>query len=780
MQPVFCYFRNFYERGLQMSCRPTNIMRKKLNLWVLSFVLIFAAYIIVKLFGTSVTDSARYQAMANDNQFRSTSVRANRGSIYDSNGKILAQSATVYSIIINPYRLSKLNNETVNEETGKTEYQRQLDCVISILTDELDNVTAEEITEKFKKSDSKWACVAKSVEKPVADKILTRLDEDKLAGDIIYTEVDTKRYYPQGDLAAAVIGFTNYEGDGIYGVESFYNSYLKGVDGKIISATDAYGNEMPYKNDKIYDAQDGNSVYLTLDMTLQYYVEKYLEQAVEENNAQNRACAIMMNVNTGAILAMASTPGFDLNDRNSIYSVKDKNTLAEITDPDEYDATFAALREQQWKNKAITELYFPGSVFKVVTGSAALEEGSITLDSTFTCDGLMNISGQKMHCWAAYSHGTQDFTTAMTNSCNPAFIQIGQRLGASSFYKYFKAFGFTEKTGIDLPGEVDSLTITESKLGPVELASSAFGQTNKITPIQMITAYAAVVNGGYLVTPYVVSKIVDTNGNVIKTTETSVKRQVISEETSAQMRQVLESVVNTKGGSNAYIKGYAIGGKSGTSQKQDKINETGNENLYVSSYCGFAPADNPEIIMLVMVDEPSARDKNGSLMYYGSIVACPVVSNTFKEALPHLGYYPEYTDEELDELGITIPAVEGQTVEAAKATLEALGLQSSVVGNGDTVTAQVPARASTLRRNGKVILYTEADQETEYTTVPNIIGYSLSDVNTILTNSNLNFKAGDGASSHAGAVAYSQNYAEGCVVPKGTIIEVVFIIKDEG
>ena len=763
-----------------MSHSPTNAMRKKLNGIVLAVLLVFTAWIIINLFRTSVTDSAKYQTMANDNQFGSTIVSANRGSIYDANGKILAQSATVYSIIINPYALSKLDNETVKADTGKTEYARQLDTVITILTEELDNVTAEDIKKKFGNVNSQWACVAKSIEKPVADKILSRADEEELVGNLIYTEVDTKRYYPQGELAAAVIGFTNYEGDGIYGVESYYNDYLKGVDGKIISATDANGNEMPYKNDKIYDAQDGNSIYLTLDMTLQYYVEKYLEQAVEENDVQNRACAIMMNVNTGAVLAMASTPGFDLNDRNSIYSQKDINTLAQITDEDEYKEEYATLREQQWKNKAITELYYPGSVFKVITGSAALEEGAITLDSTFTCNRAITVADTTMHCWSSYSHGTQDFTTAMTNSCNPAFIQIGQLLGGTKFYDYFEAYGFTEPTGIDLPGESGSLYVSKGAMGPVELASCSFGQSNKITPIQMVTAYAAVVNGGYLVTPYVVSKIVDTNGNVIKTTETSIKRQVISEETSAQMREVLESVVNNKGGSNAYIKGYAIGGKSGTSQKIDKSNETGNDNLYVSSYCGFAPADDPEIIMLVMVDEPNARDQNGSLMYYGSVVACPVVSNTFKEALPYLGYYPEYTDEELVELGITVPSVEGQTVESAGATIEALGLQYSTIGSGDTVVAQIPARGSTLQRNGKVILYTDDDYETEYTTVPNIIGYSLSDVNTILTNANLNFKAGDGASSHSGSVAYSQNYGEGCIVPVGTIIEVVFIIKDEG
>lgn len=792
MQPEFCLIRivkrgNTEKGDKALSVQPTNKMRVKLNLVVLPVFLAFTCWILVSLFKTSITDNAKYQALANENQFGSTIVKANRGSIYDANGKILAQSATVYSICVNPYRIYEQQQKEAKasdnaETTGTSESQRMIDAAATILSEELGgDVTYEYAVKKLTTNgaNSQWAIIAKSIEKPVADKIIERADEENL-GDLIFRDLDTKRYYPQGELAAAVIGFTNYDGDGIYGVESYYNDYLKGVDGKIISATDANGNEMPYKNDKIYDAQDGNSVYLTLDMTLQYYVEKYLEQQVEAHDVDNRACAIMMNVNTGAILAMASTPGYDLNDRNSIFSEKDLAILAGITDEEEYNETYATLREQQWKNKAITELYYPGSVFKVITGSAALEERVISLSSTFTCGRSIIVADTEMHCWSSYSHGTQDFTTAMTNSCNPAFIQIGQLLGKDKFYEYFKAYGFTEPTGIDLPGESGSIYVNTSEKGPVELASSSFGQTNKITPIQMITAYAAVVNGGYLVTPYVVSKIVDPNGNVIKTTETSIKRQVISEETSAQMRQVLEEVVNTKGGSNAYIKGYSIGGKSGTSQKIDKTNETGNENLYVSSYCAFAPADDPEIIMLVMIDEPTAKDQNGSLMYYGSVVAVPAVVNVLKEALPYLGYYPEYTEEELEALGVTLPSVEGESVSIAKDTLESLSLQVTVIGDGDKVVAQVPARASSIPRNGKVILYTEENYDTEYTKVPNIIGYGVSDVNAILTNADLNFMVGDGAANHSGAVAYSQNYAEGDIVPKGTIIEVTFIIKDEG
>lgn len=762
-------------------------MRFKLNLVVLPLFLAFTGWILVSLFETSITDNLKYQTLANDTQFKSKTVKANRGSIYDANGKILAQSATVYSICVDPNMVyvqqqkEAKEKDDGKEQEGIPESQRMIDTAAAILSEELSvdyDYAVKQLTTNGE--NSRWAIIAKSIEKPKADEIIARAEEEDVSG-LIFRDLDTKRYYPQGELAAAVIGFTNYDGDGIYGVESKYNDYLKGVDGKVISAVDAFQNEMPYKNDKIYDAQDGNSLYLTLDMTLQYYAEKYLEQQVEAHDVQNRACAIIMNVNTGAVLAMASTPGFDLNDRNSLYNPADTARLSGIADEDEYNELYSALREQQWKNKAITELYYPGSVFKVITGSAALEEKAINLNSTFSCGQVITVADTQIHCWASYSHGSsQNFTTAMTNSCNPAFIQIGQLLGKDKFFDYFKAYGFTEPTGIDLPGEANSIYVNTSEKGPVELASCSFGQTNKVTPLQMITAYAAVVNGGYLVTPYVVSKIVDSNGNVIKTTEPSIKRQVISEETSAEMRQVLESVVNTKGGSNAYIKGYAIGGKSGTSQKIDKSRETGNDDLYVSSYCAFAPADDPEIIMLVMVDEPTAKDANGSLMYYGSIVAVPAVVNVLKEALPYLGYYPEYTKEELEALGVTLPSVEGESVSIAKETLEALSLSVTVVGSGENVVAQVPARSSSIPRNGRVVLYTEENYETEYTTVPNIIGYGLSDVNAILTNADLNFKVGDGAANHSGAVAYSQNYAEGNIVPKGTIIEVTFVIKDEG
>ncbi len=764
------------------SYQPTKQMKNRLNIPVVLFVLAFSGYLVIQLFRTSVTDHDKYTAMANDSQFGSTTVEAARGSIYDSNGKILAQSATVYNIIIAPSAITSLDEDDMDDK----EKQRQINSCAKIISEET-GADYQGIISAFTDEDTRskhWFKVASKMKKDVVTKIFNRADEEDLVRNLIFTEEDTKRYYPQEDLAAAVIGFTNYDGDGIYGVEAYYNDYLAGVDGKIISATDGLGNEMPYKNDKIYAAKDGNSLYLTLDSTLQYYLERELANCVEQNDVDNRACGIIMNAKTGAVLAMASSPGFDLNDRSSIYSQKDRDTLAALAEETEdeavYNEKYAELREKQWKNKAITELYEPGSVFKVVTGSSALEEKVISINSTFDCQHSVTIADRIMNCWTAGAHGIQDFTTAMTNSCNPAFIQIGQLLGTEKFSSYFKAYGFTEPTGIDLPGESAGLYITEENMGIVELASCSFGQSNTVTPMQMITAYAAVINGGYLLQPYVVSKIVDTNGNVIDTKERTVRRQVISEETSSQMRQVLESVVNNKGGSNAYIKGYRIGGKSGTSQKLQKNSQTGSDSLYVSSYVGFAPADDPEIIMLVMVDEPQGTDHNGSHVYYGSMVAAPVVSAVFKDALPYLGYYPEYTEDELAALDVTVPHVEGQTIAAAEETLANLELQSYVVGEGETVVAQVPSRSSSIPRNGKVILYTEENYETQYTEVPDVVGHSLSDVNYLLTSANINFKAGDGATEHSGAVAYSQNYLPGTIVPVGTVVEVTFIVRDEG
>lgn len=732
-------------------------MKRRLNLLVFVVMLAALIYVSVQMYNVAVRESDKYQALASSQQFRSTTVKANRGTIYDKNGQVLAQSVTVYTVYVDPRTYAERDTE-------------KEDIIVYTLSSKL-GIDAEQVREKLYK-DNAYQEVATGVEKSVATDIMNTMSAEGITS--VGATPTAKRYYPQNDLAANVIGHLHYDGYGIYGLEAYYDEYLTGVDGKIISARDATGAEFQYKYKQSYDAQDGDSLYTNLDATIQYYTEKALESAVQANNPKNKACAIVMNCKTGAIYAMATETDYNLNAPSYIYDEKTSLALAGLEmsgDMEEYYNQRSLAWNLQWTNKAISSLYFPGSVFKVVTGSAALEENAISLSDTFYCDGETEVQGVIFHCWTTHGgHGTQNFVQAMTNSCNPAFVEIGQRLGAKLFCHYFDAFGLTQKTGIDLPAEAVSLYVPYESMTPVSLASSSFGQTNKITPIQMVCAYAAVVNGGNLVTPYVVDKIVDSDGNIVKQFAPTIKRQVISEETSAIMRQTLETVVTVNSGSNVYIKGYNIGGKSGTSQKLDENPEG---NTYVSSYCAFYPADDPEIIMLVMVDEPT----NG--LYYGSAVAAPVVSEVFTEILPYLGYYAEYTEEELAELEVTVPDVEDATVESAIATLESIGFNADVVGDGETVVKQVPSHGNQMPKDSTVVLYTEEGTEEEMVYVPDLTGYTLKEANEELAELGLNLRPLGGAAQKAGAECSGvMNYKE-CYVPRGTIIEAYFLINDE-
>lgn len=732
-------------------------MKRRLNLLVFVVMLAALIYVSVQMYNVAVRESDKYQALASSQQFRSTTVKANRGTIYDKNGQVLAQSVTVYTVYVDPRTYAERDTE-------------KEDIIVYTLSSKL-GIDAEQVREKLYK-DNAYQEVATGVEKSVATDIMNTMSAEGITS--VGATPTAKRYYPQNDLAANVIGHLHYDGYGIYGLEAYYDEYLTGVDGKIISARDATGAEFQYKYKQSYDAQDGDSLYTNLDATIQYYTEKALESAVQANNPKNKACAIVMNCKTGAIYAMATETDYNLNAPSYIYDEKTSLALAGLEmsgDMEEYYNQRSLAWNLQWTNKAISSLYFPGSVFKVVTGSAALEENAISLSDTFYCDGETEVQGVIFHCWITHGgHGTQNFVQAMTNSCNPAFVEIGQRLGAKLFCHYFDAFGLTQKTGIDLPAEAVSLYVPYESMTPVSLASSSFGQTNKITPIQMVCAYAAVVNGGNLVTPYVVDKIVDSDGNIVKQFTPTIKRQVISEETSAIMLQTLETVVTVNSGSNVYIKGYNIGGKSGTSQKLDENPEG---NTYVSSYCAFYPADDPEIIMLVMVDEPT----NG--LYYGSAVVAPVVSEVFTEILPYLGYYAEYTEEELAELEVTVPDVEDATVESAIATLESIGLNADVVGDGETVVKQVPSHGNQMPKDSTVVLYTEEGTEEEMVYVPDLTGYTLKEANEELAELGLNLRPLGGAAQKAGAECSGvMNYKE-CYVPRGTIIEAYFLINDE-
>jgi stage V sporulation protein D (sporulation-specific penicillin-binding protein) len=796
-------------------------MRNRLFGVIFTMSIAAAAYITFNLFGTAVINSEYYKAKANSQQLSAFIVNANRGTMFDTNGKILAHSLTVWDVIIAPNVIkdNKENYQKLRQSKAKSDYEKAVneglkniippdadavydeeEEICRALSDILD-IEYNEMKDLCKDTSLQFQIVKTKVEKEKIDKI-NEFKEEKLIGTYcVYTIENAKRNYPNDSLASNIIGFTNYDNEGVYGIEAYYDDYLQGVNGKIEIATDATGNAMPYEHKANYAAQNGNSLYLTIDEVLQHYLEKNLETTVSQHLVNNRATGIIMNPKTGAVYAMATYPNFNLNEPSELnplfeqkmidakeqlitdtlvangFTMQSESDKLSPAQTELIDGRMKALRsvarETQWKNKAVTELYFPGSVFKVITCASALEEQAVSLDSHFYCAGHTMVGGEKINCWNPGGHGSLNLLQAITKSCNPAFMDIGSRLGREKFSDYFEAFGFTEKTGIDLPGEAESLYMPRDRMGVVELASCSFGQTNKITPIQMITAYAAAINGGYLVTPYVVDKVVDNNGNIIKSAETMVKRQVISGETSAQMRDILEQVVKTNGGTNAYIAGYRIGGKSGTTEKLDEYPPT--NMRYVSTFCAFTPADDPEIIMLVCIDEPMSG------VIYGSAVAAPVVSSVFKECLTYMEIYPQYTAEEQAAQDIAVPQLKGLAAINATTTLNAAGLKADFIGedNGGKVLYTVPQAGQKISRGGTVVAYL-SEQDYVMGTVPDVRGMDITQANNAITNAGLNISLSGGAVENQNARATIQSIAPGTSVAVGTVVEVMFILVDDG
>ena len=505
---------------------------------------------------------------------------------------------------------------------------------------------------------------------------------------------------------------------------------------------------------------------LNVDVNIQYYLEKALEKAYEKSTPVDRVCGIVMNPNTGAVLAMATSYSYDSN--NPAY-ITNKEVAAQLAglEPgtDEYHEIELNEWSRQWRNKAVSDLYNPGSVFKIITGASALEADAITLDDTFRCNTMIKVADTPISCWSFSDHGSQNLALAMTNSCNPVFVQIGQRLGVDNFTKYFRAFGFTERTGIDLPSEADPIFFAPESMSVVDLAVSSFGQGNKLTPIQMISACSAAINGGYLYTPQVVDKIVDSNGNVIKDIEPVAKRQVISEEVSGEIRKILENVVDSSHHGNSFIEGYRIGGKSGTSQKMD---EDPSGNTYVASYCAFAPADDPQVIMLIVIDHPIGAE------YYGSQLAAPIATELLEEILPYMGYYPQYSDEQLAQMQVNVPNIEFVSVSDAKKTLEDLGLKTEVKGEGETVYKQMP-QSVTVERGSTVILYTDENYTEELVTVPDIKGLSRQAAKEALEAVGLNLSSqGNGIYDEGAVASDDQSCPALSSVPVGTAVSVTF------
>lgn len=760
----------------------------------------FSAFVGYHLLKFTVIDGDNWRMLAMSQQTRELSIMANRGTIYDANGSVLAQSSTVWNVIIAPNaiykteesrqksyqkKLEKWNEDTDPDKEPMPEYVPLDELIAENLAKILEGVDPQDIIEQCKNHDKGYYIVKRKVEKPEVMEIQQFMLDNGILSDCINTEESSKRYYPNGSLASSVIGFTNFDGYGVYGIEAYYDEYLRGTDGKAYYTTDGLGHGVQYAQDYYYSSVDGYSLVLTLDEVMQHYCEKYLEQCVSQFKVINRASVIMMNCKTGGIIAMATIPSYDLNNPSEIAGSYEKQQLADLiasgaTD-EEVEKLNATLRETQWKNKGVNELYYPGSVFKSVTCASALDQEVVNKSWTHNCTGHVVVAGQDISCWRSWGHGLLDLQGAITNSCNPCFIAIGQALGRDKFCDYFDAFGFTSKTGIDLPGEAQSLYVKRANMGPVELAVSSFGQTNKITPIQMCTAFAAIVNGGYLVTPHVVDKILDSDGNVVETKETQIKRQVISEETSAQMREILETIVNQNGGSNAYIPGYRIGGKSGTAERIDEYNAAGGsaagaKMTYVSTFAAAAPMDDPQVVMLVMADTPTGE------AYYGSTVTAPVVSSVFNEGLPHLGIYPTYTAEEQEKMDSVVPNVIGNVPMNAEAYLTTNGFEVRFVGNetGDEkATAQIPSSGQSIPKGSTVVVYFN-NTKAETGTVPDVSGLNLADANKKITDAGFNIKIAGGAAENAKAVAVQQSLPAGLVAYKGSVVEVTFMVNDRG
>lgn len=730
---------------------PAQRLRQRTAILILLILVLGFGAAVLRLTYLTTVQSSELQESAVDLQLADTTVSAKRGTIYDANGNVLAESASVWQVVMSPvnFRNDKQRQAAAKglSEIFDLEYNDVLDDT---------------------KQQSHYVVVKRRIESDEREKVLELIDtlkKDYSCSGVIQLLDDYKRYYPKNSLASSVIGFTGSDDQGLEGIEYEYDSYLSGTPGRIITAQNARGTDMPFRYEQNVESEDGNNVYLTIDETIQSICEKYMQKGVEDNNVLNKGVCIAMDVNTGAILAMVTTDGYDLNNPYEL-SAKDKKKIKSTPKKKQAEAESAAL-SNMWRNKAVADTYMPGSVFKMCVASAALEENLVNEKTSFTCTGSISVEGETIHCSNISGHGTQNFVEVISNSCNPAFIQIGQMLGAGKFRQYYQGFGFSDKTGIDLPGEAEDSFWKEGKMGGVDLAVASFGQNFTITPIQMITACAAVSNGGYVVQPHVVSKITDSKGNVIKTVDKKVKRQVISDDTSKKMNEYLEYNTERQGAAAGYISGYKVAGKTGTTEKRGvtKFESSFSED-YISSFCGYAPADDPQIAMLVFFDTPDGD------AYYGSQVSSPVFINIMSEVLPYLDVKTSYTDEELGYVDASAGDYTGVSVDEAKTAVEADGFTATVKGNGSTVISQIPTVSSGLQKGGSIVLYTDSDSQSETVSVPSLIGLSPDEVNNVASDYGLNVSF-SGATTSSGTSS-SQNIEAGTSVSPGTVITVSF------
>ena len=719
------------------------IQNRTMILMAVLGVLVFLI-LVIKLFSLQILRHDELEAKALDQQTRSTEVAATRGTIYDRNGNIMAISATAETVFLSPLEMDRALSDKDNPVAWTK------DSVAQKLSEILE-INKEGILKKMERTDSQYEVLKLRVEEDVADQIRTFINDEGVVG--VYMVTDAKRYYPYATLASQIIGFVGTDNYGLYGLEGRYNDVLDGETGLVVSTKDPTGSDMLYGYEQYYKAQNGSDIVLTLDATVQYYVEKALSEMVTSTEAQG-ATGIVMDVETGAVLAMASSPTYDLNDPSAVY----ESRLASLVKDGQLDLADAQLR--QWRNRAINDTYEPGSTFKVLTLAAALEEGVIDENTTFDCTGSIHVLDATIHCSNRAGHGHQTLEQTAGNSCNPAFITYGLRLGTEKFYRYMKDFGLVNGSGIDLEGEALGIFAPQETASELDLACYAFGQNFNTTPVALISAQAACINGGYLHTPYVVERVVDSEGNVLSSHDSTPVRQVVSEETSALVRQCLEYVVSSGTGRNGQVHGYRIGGKTGTADK-------GNTGEVVLSFMCFAPADDPKYIMLLTLDSPTGEGRGG-----GGTVA-PYASRIMGEILPYLGVEPSYSAEELLGSDTTVNYVIGMTVADAEEKLKSKGFSVKVVGDGDTVTDQTPEGGTVIPGKSRVILYAGSEKPDTLCTVPSLVGLSPSEANMAVSSAGLLLRFTGTTDSGSGSVrVINQSEAAGAQVEAGTVISV--------
>lgn len=716
---------------------------------IMAVVIIFLmTTTVARVFYLTIVRGEELSEKAETQQLKDTEITAMRGTIYDSNGNVLAQSASVWNVFIDPLNIKDKQRDLIVDEFAN-----------------LFGYDADEKKEFYDKTNHQnhYELVEKKVENNIKEKLSKFVSKNELGG-CIGTEQTTKRYYPYGTLASSVIGFTGADDQGLSGIEAYYDEQLTGTNGRIITAKDAKSNNIANDYETSIAATDGDSIVLTINQTIQYYLEKGLRETMNEYQAKG-AYGVVVNCNTGAVLAMSSLPDYDCNEPYKLTYSKDKKAIKKLSDKTAKQEAESAAVQNQWRNFTVSDTYVPGSVFKTFVASAALEENVVNLNTTYNCTGSIQVDKYKMKCHYHPGHGTQTLTQGLENSCNPFFITIGQKLGVHNYFKYFDAFGFTQKTNIDLPGEASPQYYKEDQYGIVELSSASFGQTNSLTPIQVCTGLCAIANGGKLLQPYLVSSIADANGKTVKKTQTKEIRQVISADTSEKVRKMMKSVVDNGTGKNGYVAGYSVGGKTGTSTKLGE-SKNGEGDKYIVSFGAIAPSDDPEIAMLIIVDEPNQDLGGGAL-------CAPIAAQVTQEAMNVLGIEPKYNDSEMKDLSKQTPNVVGKSLDEAKKTLEENNLNFVVVGDDSTVTRQCPSGADTIPNGGTVYLYTD-DSEKQTVNVPNFNGLTVNEAKDLASSSNLNIQIAGNSMSSGTVVAYRQSEETQAKVEKGTVVTVTF------